>query len=83
MRLPIVRGTAVQKSILVKSKWDIIHYIMLMMNMEESLTEQTGRHLLEVFLFLHVDCISKVSHRRTLPYNTCTSTDHNSFTTFE
>ena len=36
----------------MKSKWDIIHYIMLIMNMEESLTEQTGRHLLEVFMLI-------------------------------
>ena len=49
-----LRGTIVHKSSAVKIKWDIIQAAMLMLSTEESLTEQSGRHVLEFFLYLHV-----------------------------
>ena len=54
MRLPTIRDTIVCKSSAVKTKWDIIHAAILMLSTEESLTEQSGRHVLEFILFLHV-----------------------------
>lgn len=56
MRLPTIEGTTVCKSTAVKTKWDIIHATMLMLNTEERLTERSALHVLDFFKYLLIKC---------------------------
>ena len=54
--MPTIEGTTVCKSIAVKTKWDIIHATMLMLNTEEILTERSAQHVLDFFKYLLIKC---------------------------
>ena len=61
MRLPTIGGDAtIRTNISVKTKWDIIHTAMLMLNTEEVFDEKFAQQVLEFFLYLHMKYCDKV-----------------------
>ena len=61
MRLPTIGGDAtIRTSTAVKTRWDILHTAMLMLNTEEELDEKFARQVLEFFLYLHMKYCDKV-----------------------